>query len=65
MGKDDAFGLAIAVLETEDLDVLPVEDVGEDLVGSKRFRGGSKRNGQDVSAFSKNGMAMMSMVIHL
>ncbi|MEE8374807.1 MAG: DUF222 domain-containing protein [Acidimicrobiia bacterium] len=41
MGKGDALGLAIQALETEDLEVLPIEDVGEDLVWfeelSRRF----------------------------
>ncbi|MFV1962683.1 MAG: hypothetical protein ACC658_12740, partial [Acidimicrobiia bacterium] len=37
MGKGDALGLAIAALETEDLDGLPLEDVGEDLVWFEEF----------------------------
>lgn len=40
MGKGDALGLAIQALEIEDLEVLPIEDVGEDLV---RFEELSRR----------------------
>ncbi|MFV1963370.1 MAG: DUF222 domain-containing protein, partial [Acidimicrobiia bacterium] len=41
MGKEDALGLAIWSLETEDLEALPPEDVGQDLIWfeelSRRF----------------------------
>jgi Domain of unknown function (DUF222) len=37
MGKGEALGLAIGALETEDLDGLPAEEVGEDLVWLEEF----------------------------